>query len=111
VPPEVPGVGLGPHFAAPDVVLYVAGLWPSQVQKLVAATWFDEVTPEMNATSAAAPGGGVAATDIPLPLVRRVAASLDPDALLLGSEVMGQTAIRRDKSSSPASYRKVRVSL
>jgi hypothetical protein len=76
VPPEVPGVEL-PHFTAFDVVLYVAGLSLFQVQKLVAATWFDDVTPEMNATSAAAPGGGVAATDIPLPVRRRVAASLD----------------------------------
>ena len=71
---------------------------PFQVQKLVAATWFDDVTPEMNATSAAAPGGGVAATDIPLPLIGRVAAALDSDVLLLGSELMGQTRIRRDKS-------------
>jgi hypothetical protein len=52
-------------------------LLPFQVQKLVAATWFDDVTPEMNATSAAAPGGGVAATDIPLPSIRRVSVTLD----------------------------------
>jgi hypothetical protein len=52
-------------------------LLPFQVQKLVAATWFDDVTPEMNATSAAAPGGGVAATDIPLPSMRRVSVTLD----------------------------------
>jgi hypothetical protein len=81
----------------------VAGLSLFQVQKLVAATWFDDVTPEMNATSAAAPGGGVAATDIPLPVGRRVAASLDADALLFGSGVMGQTRVRPEKSFCAAS--------
>jgi len=56
----------------------VAGfLLPFQVQKLVAATWFDDVTPEMSATSGAAPGGGAAAADIPPPLLTRVSATLD----------------------------------
>ena len=79
MPPGVPGVGL-PHFAASDVVLlYVGGLWPFQVQKLVDATVFDDVTPERNVTSPSAPGGGAAATDIPLALVTSVPATPEPD--------------------------------
>ena len=79
MPPEVPGVGF-PHFAASDVVvLYVAGLLPLQVQKLVDATVFDAVTPERNVTSPSAPGGGAAATDIPLALVASVSALPEPD--------------------------------
>jgi hypothetical protein len=78
VPPGVPGVGL-PHFAASDVGLYVAGLLPFQVQKLVATTVFNDVTPERNATSPSAPGGGAAATDIPLALVASVPATSEPD--------------------------------
>ena len=78
MPPGVPWVGL-PHFAASDVLLYVAGLLLFQVQKLGDAIVFDDVTPERNVTSPSAPGGGAAATDIPLALVASVPATSEPD--------------------------------
>ena len=100
MPPEVPGVGF-PHFGASDVVvLYVAGLVPFQVQKLVDATVFDDVTPERNATSDSAPGGGAAATDIALALVASASTAPEPVPSRTGSEKFVCVSRRSDAPSA-----------